>query len=360
MRDWFFIFRPWSYTATIVPFLIGGALAGAIAPDCRPHACLRWALGLASGLLFQATVNLLNTWGDERSGVDAVPGAVRTTPQVHEGKISMCALFTVAITCLISAVALGIMLCFHEMPPRASDCCDAPPNQPEWRFCWTLLAAGIVGALGSINYSTGIKFKYHGLGVPFVSFLMGPLEMFVAFAIAAPWAADRLCGRLLMHFAQNFPHGALDALAVVAAALLFSLPVALLVGVIMHGNDMRDIHTDRAAGIVTLASRLGPRRAIGYYRFCHAVPYATVVVDALFGRFMSLCGAPRFVWLILPCLALPLSLRTMGIAARVYRENPESPKWRGLERASGLVHLVFGVLYAVAVAKIIAYAGIVP
>ena len=209
------------------------------------------------------------------------------------------------------------------------------PDQKEWGFCWTLFAAGVVGALGSVNYSTGIKFKYHGLGVPFVSFLMGPLEILVAVAVMLPREADRIVD-IVFTSMRSRPFG---ALAIPLCFLLLSLPVALLVGVIMHGNDMRDIPTDRAAGIVTLASRLGPRRALRYYNFCHVVPYVMTAAAALIGG----------EWLFLPTLlALPLSVRTMRVAAKTYRENPESPKWRGLERASGLVHLVFGVLYAAA------------
>ena len=95
MIDWFLLFRPWSYTATLVPFLVAAALvAGCGMADCT--AWQRWGLGFLAGLLFQATVNLLNTWGDERSGVDDVPGAIRTTPQVHDGKVSMRTLFIVA------------------------------------------------------------------------------------------------------------------------------------------------------------------------------------------------------------------------------------------------------------------------
>ena len=81
LRAWFFLFRPWSYTATLVPFLLAASAFGHSDGAAWAH----WAAGLFVGLLFQATVNLLNTWGDERSGVDDVPGAVRSTPQVHDG-----------------------------------------------------------------------------------------------------------------------------------------------------------------------------------------------------------------------------------------------------------------------------------
>ena len=54
--------------------------------------------------------------------------------------------------------------------------------------------------------------------------------------------------------------------------------------------------------------------------------------------------------LLLPYLALPLSARTLWRATAVYRSAPGNPPWRGLERASGGIHCVFGVLYAAALA----------
>lgn len=273
-----------------------------------------------AGLLFQATVNLLNTWGDERSGVDDAPGAIRTTPQVHDGLVSLAAVRNVALACAGVASLLGVWLCFY----RAGGA---------WRFNGPLLAAGFLGFLGSVNYSTGIKFKYRGLGVPFVSFLMGPLEIYVAVALLSPSAA-----RTVLH-----P-------VFLAIFLLLSLPVAALVGVVMHGNDMRDIPSDRAAGITTLASWLGPRGALAYYRFCHLLPYGVCLVVWELYEGVGWC-ASRTVLLhpcafLLPFLCLPLTVRTLRTAGRVYRACPENPPWRGLERASGKILFVFGTLYA--------------
>ena len=308
-KAWFFLFRPWSYTATLVPFLVAAGLFGSEAAHWG-----RWGLGLVCGLFFQATVNLLNTWGDERSGVDAVPGAVRTTPQVHEGLVSMRALFVAAACCAGASGLLGVGLCFF----RADGA---------WQVDVPLLVAGFVGFLGSTNYSTGIKFKYRGLGVPFVAFLMGPLEIFVA--------AELLC-----------PHTTFAALTAdhadgaACGFALLSLPVAALVCVIMHGNDMRDIPTDRLAGISTPATLLGPRGALALYWFCHVLPYLVCARIVLTGR-------PAF---LLPYLVLPLTARTLWKATVVYRSAPENPPWRGLERASGGIHCLFGVLYAAALA----------
>ena len=301
-KAWFFVFRPWSYTATLIPFIV----ALAMAPPT--HGIARWWIGLISGIFFQSTVNLLNSWGDERSGVDRVPGAIRTTPQVQEGIISMRMLLAVALFCAAVAAALGLALCLYR-------------DGGEWRMSIPLLAAGFIGLLGSTNYSTGIRFKYLGLGVPFVAFLMGPLEMFVAICILRP--ADALTH-------------------VTPLAALLSLPLASLVCIIMHGNDMRDIPTDRLAGIRTVASAFGPGNALVLYWICHLLPYAVCgMLIAQYGRIF-----------LLPFMALPLTRRTLATATCTYLECPETPKWIRLERASGGIYTVFGTLYAIAI-----YAG---
>lgn len=307
-KAWFFLFRPWSYAATLVPFLA----ALAIVPPS--HGMLRWWAGLTAGILFQATVNLLNTWGDERSGVDDAPGAIRSTPQVHDGTISMKAVLIAAIICATFAAVIGLSLCLYAENDR-------------WNISWPLLLTGVVGFLGATNYSTGIKFKYIGLGVPFVAFLMGTLEIAAAICILRP--AD-----------------ATSALTPELAVL--SIPIASLVCAIMHGNDMRDIRSDRAAGIRTCASMAGPKGALAIYWGCHLLPYAVcsmLVVE--YGRMM-----------LIPFFALPLTRRTLVRATRVYLECPNDPRWIRLERASGGIHLVFGILYALALRLTVYSCGI--
>ena len=154
--------------------------------------------------------------------------------------------------------------------------------------------------------------------MPFVAFLMGPLEMFAAICILRP--ADAM--------AQISP-----------LAIFLSLPLASLVCIIMHGNDMRDIPTDRLAGIKTVASVSGPRNALVLYWLCHLFPYAVCgTMIAEYGRMF-----------LLPFMALPLTRRTLVTATRIYLDSPENPKWIKLERASGGIYTVFGALYAIAI-----------
>ena len=320
-KDWFLLFRPWSYTATLVPFaVIAGALHG-----LGGFVWWRWWLALAAALPLQAACNLLNTWGDERSGVDDVPGAIRTTPQVHEGSVSMRAVLAAAIGCVAVSGLLAVPL-FVLLPANGGIA-----------FNWPLLVISLIGLFGACNYATGVKFKYRGLGVPFVFFLMGTIEMAGVACAAVPWLVH---GSTLLEIAAT-PYAWVLAFGV-------SLPVNCLVAVIMHGNDMRDIPSDRAAGIKTVASSLCPRGALSLYFALHLVPYAaTACWSALFLRGAQYRLAA--LWLI-PFAALPLTVRTLRTARRVYASCPENPPWRGLERASGGIHFVFGLLYALALA----------
>lgn len=303
--SWFWLLRPWSYAATLVPFLLGAGLCSGIGPAKWAN----WSVGLLSGLFLQATVNLLNTWGDERSGVDSAPGAFRSTPQVHDGLVSMRGVFAAAASCAGLGAVLGVAACFYR-------------DGGAWRFNLPLLAVGVLGALGATNYSTGLRLKYRGFGVALSAVMMGVLE---------PWAAILLLVPRVFDVTVS-PRGAPMLLVVFA-------PVALLIGAVMHGNDMRDIASDRAAGIRTVATMLGPlwslRLFVAMHAFAYALPLAISVLESR--------------WLLLPLAAAPISAFALAKARLVYGECPENPKWRGLERATGAVLLVFGVLYSLSI-----------
>ena len=303
-----------------MPFLVVLAFdprtlgAGPRAPD--------FYTALAAGLFLQIACNLLNTWGDDRSGVDAVPGAHVSVPVLRDGLVTSNQVLAAAVACLVVTCGLGALLCFGVFGSHV--------------FNWPLLVVSALGFLGATNYATGLKFKHHGLGVPFVFILMGPLYFL------GIWAAL---------FGPSPDHAGLSGNGGVVA--LVSLPVACLVAVILHGNDMRDMSSDRAAGIKTTATVLGPRGALILYYVLHLLPYVCVAVPGLL-------GAPFCSWalvLLLPCLVLPLTIRTLRTATRVYRSNPANPPWSRLERASGAIHFLFGVLYALTLYLVLRIAG---
>ena len=321
VKTCFFLCRPWSVTATFVPALF---VLGLVGRDPL-FSWWRWCLALAAAIPLQIACNLLNTWGDDRSGVDAVDGAIVTTPQLRDGLVTSRQVFLAATGCLAAVCALGLPLLFFRRDGALS-------------LNWSMAAAAAIGFLGATNYATGFKFKYRGLGVPFVFFLMGSIECFGFYAASIP--------RLLPPPDLLPAYGKMALARACGAFLLLTLPINCLVAVIMHGNDMRDIATDKAAGIRTTASLLGPRGALVTYGILHLVPPLFCLTMCAV-RLANEYRPPALPWLI-PLLVLPLTARTLARAIRVYRANPTNPPWRGLERASGGIHCLFGILYALA------------
>ena len=277
LTAWLGVLRLWSLTASTVPVTVGAALA---AYDGR----FSWrilALTLLSGWFLQTGTNLLNTYGDFLSGVDTAD-ALPTAPQLVTGLLQPRAVFRAGLLALALGAGIGLAVVALS---------DA-----------RLLLFAAAGVAGAGFYTTGLRFKYAGLGLPLVALLMGVLMV------------------MACHFAQTC--------SVTWPGFAASLPVACLVGAILHGNDLRDAGTDRKAGIKTASLLLGGRQAQALFVALHLVPYLVLAASA----------AARVLpaWTLLPFLALPLSLG----AARACLHGER----RSLEARSAATHFVFGAL----------------
>ena len=199
MKKWLLATRPWSFTASVIPLTLGAALAWA---SDAAHAGL-FLLTLLGGVAVQTGTNMLNIYGDYRSGVDTEASAHGESP-ILLGLISPEAMRRGGLIALCVAFAVGIVLGFA---------CG-----------WPILAFGLVGIAGGYGYTSGFwPYKYHACGPIMVFLLMGPLMALPAYYIQG---------------------GSLDW-----RPFLASLPIACLVTSIMHANDIRDIAHDREAGI---------------------------------------------------------------------------------------------------------------
>lgn len=288
---YFLLTRPWTFTATLMPFLMALALCHKLyAFEFAPITWIRWAMALIAGEALLAATNLFNTWGDEKSGVDRVPGAHLTTPQIQRGEVTLKETFWFSVICVAVFVVLGAPLLFWP------------------QFDWILGILALVGAVLALNYSTGIKYKYMGLGVIIVGILEGPFYVWVVMRILM----GNAWGGTLNDWTQCFA---------------LSSPLIFLLTAMLHGNDMRDIATDKQAGIRSVAMMLGYRGSLILYIICHTVPYAIAVWYGMWGALV----------------AVPLSLRLIYKAIR----NSASHDWRGLEEGSGPVHLFFSLGYTI-------------
>lgn len=76
MKKWLLATRPWSFTASVIPLTLGAALAWA---SDAAHAGL-FLLTLLGGVAVQTGTNMLNIYGDYRSGVDTEASAHGESP----------------------------------------------------------------------------------------------------------------------------------------------------------------------------------------------------------------------------------------------------------------------------------------
>jgi 1,4-dihydroxy-2-naphthoate octaprenyltransferase len=283
LRVWFAAARPWSFTAAVVPICFGAALAWlAVLPDARQAGL--FLLTLIGGTAMQAATNLHNTYGDYLSGVDT-PASAATCPQLVTGSISPGAMYRAGWLVFAFAGIVGgilIALCGLEILPFA-----------------------IAGVAGGYFYTNGrAPYKYQGRGLYAVFLLMGPL-------MAAP-----------AYFIQT---GGFSP-----AVFAGSLSISCLVSAIMHANDLRDIEHDHAAGIRTVATRLGRERSIRLFAVLNLGAFVLLALNTAAGILPLPC---LLAFILLPSLLRVLCrMRVPG-----YDAVP-------LEAWSARYHMRFGML----------------
>ena len=282
-RAWLLAIRVPTLSAAVVPVLVGTALAS----RDYPVSPLVFIVVLLAAVLIQIGTNLTNDLFDFQKGADtgARLGPVRV---VQAGLLSQKQVAAASVLSFVAAAVLGLYLVTVGG--------------------WPIVAVGLTAMASGIAYTGGPwPLGYHGLGDLFV---------FVFFGIVAVVGTFYLQSGI-----------------VTGAALLASLPVAMLVTAILAVNNLRDIDTDRRAGKRTLAVRFGRRATRLQYSIL--VPGAYVIAAALW-----IAGA-NSAWAMLPWLTLPLGIR---LVREVWR-GEGAPLNHVLRRTAGL-HLGFGVLLA--------------
>lgn len=290
VKEWFIAMRPWSFTAAFVPVAVATALAWSQG-FFNPWRFLLTALG---GISIQAGTNLINTYGDYRSGVDTVASA-HTCPQLVTGAMQPEAMKRAGLFAFVFAAAIGLWL--------------------SWICGWEVLAVGLLGILGGYTYTAGpFPFKYRGLGSIFVFFLMGPLMVWPAWFIQTglySWTP-----------------------------VLVAIPVGFLVSAILNGNDVRDIAHDRKAGIVTLATGVGCCSGLRLQRLL----YRGAFISLLILTALKILPATA----LLPFILLPVFRKTLRIISEA--EAGREERLLRLEAMAAEFHFKFGLLLAAGLA----------
>lgn len=284
MHPWLLAIRPKTLPASAAATIVGSALAYRAG-----HFQFFPALAcLLTALLLQIGANLANDLFDYYRGADTAErlGPVRVTQaglltpaQVRGGMLVVFGL----------AVVLGAYLILVGG--------------------WPVLAMGAASILAALAYTGGrFPYGYYGLGDGMVFIFFGPVAV---------------CGT---YFIQ--------AGAVSRLAWLASIPLGLLIVAILVVNNLRDIHTDRAAGKHTLAVRLGETGTRWEYSLCLALAYLSLPLLWLAG------GAGP--WALLGLISLPLADR-WNRAVWTQTGRPLNLALAG----TGQLTLVYGILLSI-------------
>jgi 1,4-dihydroxy-2-naphthoate octaprenyltransferase len=275
--------RPRTLPAAIAPVLVGTAAAVEASDDLRVGAFLA---ALVGSIFIQIGTNLANDYSDAKRGADSVDrlGPVRVTAS---GLVAPRRVLVATWVAFAIAIAAGIYLTAIAGP--------------------VILAVGVASILAGVLYTGGPRpYGYAGLGEAFV---------FLFFGLVAVNGS---------YFVQ------VERLDWLPFAL--SIPVGFLSTAILVVNNVRDIDTDRRAGKMTLAVRIGRRRARSLY--------AGLVVGAYAALPCALIAADGTAWGLIAFASLPLALRPLGAV----RTRTDGPALNSALAGTGAVLAAFSLL----------------
>jgi 1,4-dihydroxy-2-naphthoate octaprenyltransferase len=208
---WIEATRPYSFTASVTPVLIGSV----VALLDGPFSFGRFLLALIGSLFIHIGTNLINDYYDHLSGVDTLESMsgsqVIQRGLLTPGEIYWGGIVTFGIGSVFGLILVGL--------------CG-----------WPILALGVASVLAGYFYTAKpLPLAYKALGEATVFVFMGPVIVVGAYYVQR------------------------EAFAL--APFLISLPVGCLVASILQANNIRDLNFDAEHGKHTLATMIGRQAA---------------------------------------------------------------------------------------------------
>ena len=278
--------RPRTLPAAVAPVLVGTAAAVYWAGELpRPAAFVAALLG---SIFIQIGTNLANDYSDAKRGADTTDrlGPVRVT---SAGLVTPRRVLNATWIAFAVAIACGIYLATVAG--------------------LVILLIGAVSIAAGILYTGGPRpYGYAGLGEVFVFLFFGLVAVNGSYYVQVE---------------------ALDALP-----LGLSIAIGFLATAILVVNNVRDMETDRRAGKMTLAVRMGRHNAVVLYR-CLVLGAFLVLPFALFAGEAS--ALPMIAW-----LALPLAIGPM----RAVTNRTDGPALNAALAGTGALLGAFSLLLA--------------
>jgi len=283
LRIWLNAARPRTLPAAVAPVLVGTAVA--INQSGSLPRIGGFVAAMLASILIQIGTNLANDYSDARRGADSSDrlGPVRITSAglATPGRVLWAAWIAFGL-----AIVLGLYLTWLAGP--------------------VILAVGALSITAGTLYTGGPKpYGYAGLGEVFVFLFFGLIAVNGSYFVqleAIDWGTVGL-----------------------------SVSVGLLATAILVVNNVRDIDSDRRAGKMTLAVRLGRDRTRSLFRAFLALAFLSLVVTAVLD--LDLIGS------LAGLLAVPVALR----ADRSVQTRTDGPSLNRALADTGLALAVFAV-----------------
>lgn len=249
IRDWFELFRVFSWPCVLLPAVLGGLFAY----QKDAFAFTNFIFLLFGVFLIHIAITIVNEYYDVKYKIDTLeqnkPSKVLVEERVSPEfalKISYILLVSAAVLVSLYSIISG--------------------------FWGVLIFAALGMASGYFYTAPPVYLKYRGLGLP---------ANFITYGLLLPQAI------LYGLSGSSYPAG-----------LGLSLPLSFLISAILWANNMRDIEADKE--IITLVGLLGLKKSFYIYLILLFSPYLLAVYYFSQGRISALVG--------LVLLTLPLAL----------------------------------------------------
>lgn len=271
-RAWKEAVRPLSLTASLVPILLGAALALSQSGELN---VLTFLLTLLGGLMIQVGTNMINDWKDaerdseNQTGIRPFTGGSRV---IQLGLISRADMGFFGIALSVGAVLIGIFLLFASG--------------------LGLIPLILYGLIAGVFY-TGGKGK-----LSFINMATGVAE----FLVATTYGVFMTMGA---YYVQT-GHYSLQA-------FLISLPVALFINNVLIINQFPDVESDTTSDKKTLVVRLGKKKVKNMLIFCFILGYVIIALLPVLGY------GPYTLYFSF--LSVPFAVQAIRYAHQYYNEN---------------------------------------
>lgn len=268
------LLRPFTLTASIVPVLIGTGLA----VTQKIFDPVLFFVLLMACILIQAATNMFNEYFDYKRGLDTKEMVGIAGTIVHDG-VAPKKVYTAAWIFIVVSLGLGVYICAATS--------------------WWVALVGTLCVAVAFFYSGGPRpLAYTPFGELAASIAMGPVIVLLAYYVQTSVVTSR--------------------------AVITSLPIGLLIGAILLGNNIRDMDQDKLGGRRTIAILIGRRRGRILFGWVFAIAY--VLVLAL------IATSQLTVWALLVLLTIPSAIYVVRLYYRFSEPRQLHPAVKGTSK----------------------------